>query len=174
MVTRKEDTSKRVARRKYEEKNKELRKEKNANFQTMIPRDLFEEINAFFANTAYTPPSLKERFETLMRQVALMHKYKDPRNAILEARKHTAWYMQGLKGAAELRRLCKRFDYLVYLLNGHFGTFDIVCPTGFLRAGARKLVVSIYNRFDERTSELIFVQGCNKLRYSPRTPHPCR
>ena len=28
MVTRKEDTSKRVARRKYEEKNKELRKEK--------------------------------------------------------------------------------------------------------------------------------------------------
>ena len=47
MVTRKEDTSKRVARRKYEEKNKELRKEKNANFQTMIPRELFEEINAF-------------------------------------------------------------------------------------------------------------------------------
>ena len=47
MVTRKEDTSKRVARRKYEEKNKELRKEKNANFQTMIPRELFEQINAF-------------------------------------------------------------------------------------------------------------------------------
>ena len=45
MVTRKEDTSKRVARRKYEEKNKELRKEKNANFQTMIPRGVFEEIN---------------------------------------------------------------------------------------------------------------------------------
>ena len=47
MVTRKEDTPERVARRKYEEKNKELRKEKNANFQTMIPRDLFEKINAF-------------------------------------------------------------------------------------------------------------------------------
>lgn len=47
MVTRKEDTSKRVARRKYEEKNKEMRKEKNANFQTMIPRELFEEINTF-------------------------------------------------------------------------------------------------------------------------------
>lgn len=45
MVTRKEDTASRVARRKYEEKNKELRKEKNANFQTMIPRELFEEIN---------------------------------------------------------------------------------------------------------------------------------
>ena len=54
MVTRKEDTSKRVARRKYEEKNKEMRKEKNANFQTMIPRELFEEINAFLIEKGIT------------------------------------------------------------------------------------------------------------------------
>lgn len=47
MVIRKEDTASRVARRKYEEKNKKLRKEKNANFQTMIPRELFDEINVF-------------------------------------------------------------------------------------------------------------------------------
>lgn len=47
MVTRKEDASRRVARRKYEEKNKEIHKEKNANFQTMIPHALFDEINAF-------------------------------------------------------------------------------------------------------------------------------
>ena len=33
MVNRKEDTSKRVARRKYEEKNKELRKEKIRTFK---------------------------------------------------------------------------------------------------------------------------------------------
>ena len=33
MVTRREDTSKRVARRKYEEKNKELRKEKIRTFK---------------------------------------------------------------------------------------------------------------------------------------------
>lgn len=54
MVTRKEDTASRVARRKYEEKNKELRKEKNANFQTMIPRELFEEINAFLTERGMT------------------------------------------------------------------------------------------------------------------------
>ena len=54
MVTRKEDTAKRVARRKYEEKNKELRKEKNANFQTMIPRELFEEINTFLTEKGIT------------------------------------------------------------------------------------------------------------------------
>ena len=53
MVTRKEDTSKRVARRKYEEKNKELRKEKNANFQTMIPRELFEEITKLLTDKGW-------------------------------------------------------------------------------------------------------------------------
>ena len=73
---------------------------------------VFEEINAFFSNKTYTPPTLEERFETLMRQVALMHKYKDPRNAILEARKHTAWYMQGLNGAASLRRMCGEINSL--------------------------------------------------------------
>ena len=47
MVTRKEDTSQRVANRKYEEKNKQKRQAASGNFQTMIPRDLFDEINAF-------------------------------------------------------------------------------------------------------------------------------
>ena len=47
MVTRKEDTPQRVANRKYEAKNKEKRQAASGNFQTMIPRDLFDEINAF-------------------------------------------------------------------------------------------------------------------------------
>ncbi len=67
---------------------------------------VFEEINAYLEGKTYTPPSLQEKFETLMRQIKLMHLYKDPHNAILEARKHTAWYMQGLHGAAALRRMC--------------------------------------------------------------------
>lgn len=49
MVTRKEDTPQRIANRKYEEKNKEKRRAASGNFQTMIPRDLFEELNAFLA-----------------------------------------------------------------------------------------------------------------------------
>ena len=52
MVTRKEDTPQRVANRKYETKNKQKRQAASGNFQTMIPRDLFYEINAF----------LKERY----------------------------------------------------------------------------------------------------------------
>ena len=41
MVKRKEDTPQRVANRKYK------LKQTSGNFQTMIPRDLFAEINAF-------------------------------------------------------------------------------------------------------------------------------
>lgn len=66
MVTRKEDTSRRVARRKYEEKNKEMRKEKNANFQTMIPRRLFDEINAFLTEKGITKVDfIKQAYEKM-------------------------------------------------------------------------------------------------------------
>ena len=69
MVTRKEDTSKRVARRKYEEKNKEMRKEKNANFQTMIPRELFEEINAFLTEKSMTKVEfIKKAYEIMKKE----------------------------------------------------------------------------------------------------------
>ena len=69
MVTRKDDTSKRVARRKYEEKNKELRKEKNANFQTMIPRELFEEINTFLTEKGMTKVDfIKKAYEIMKKE----------------------------------------------------------------------------------------------------------
>lgn len=68
MVTRKEDTVIRVARRKYEEKNKKLRKEKNANFQTMIPRELFEEIDAFLTEKGMTKVDfIKKAFEIMQK-----------------------------------------------------------------------------------------------------------
>lgn len=67
---------------------------------------VFAEINAFLSGKEYTPQPLEKRFSVLLKQVNLMHKYKDPHNAILESRKHTAWYMTGLKGAANLRRMC--------------------------------------------------------------------
>ena len=66
MVTRKEDTASRVARRKYEEKNKKLRKEKNANFQTMIPREIFEEINVFLTEKGMTKVDfIKKAYEAM-------------------------------------------------------------------------------------------------------------
>ena len=47
MVTRKEDTPQRIARRKYEEMNKEKRRLASSNFQTMLPRELYDEIDVF-------------------------------------------------------------------------------------------------------------------------------
>ncbi len=67
---------------------------------------VFEEINAYMSGKSYTPPMLEERFKVLLDQVQLMKKYKNERVAILESRKHTAWYMTGLKGAANIRRMC--------------------------------------------------------------------
>ena len=73
---------------------------------------IFEEINAYFEGKEYTPKTLCEKFGVLKEQVALMCKYKEVRRAVLEARKHAAWYMQGLKGAAELRRMCGEINSL--------------------------------------------------------------
>ena len=50
-MERKEDTPVRKTRRKYEEKNKEKRKQASGNFGTMIPRSLYDEINAFLEKT---------------------------------------------------------------------------------------------------------------------------
>ncbi len=67
---------------------------------------IFEQINAYMSGKAYTQPTLEEKFKVLLHQVELMQKYKTERVAILESRKHTAWYMTGLKNAANIRRMC--------------------------------------------------------------------
>ena len=73
---------------------------------------VFEEINAYLSGKEYTPPTLEERLAVCMRQIELMHEYKDPHNAILESRKHTAWYMKGMRGAAAIRRKCGEISSL--------------------------------------------------------------
>ena len=56
----------RVANRKYEEKNKEKRQAASGNFQTMIPRELFEEINAFLKERNMTKVDfIKKAYEYL-------------------------------------------------------------------------------------------------------------
>lgn len=73
---------------------------------------IFDEINAFFEGREYSPPSLETRFNVCLKQIELMHKYKEPRTAILESRKHTAWYLSGLRGSAALRRMCGEISSL--------------------------------------------------------------
>lgn len=66
MVTRKADTPQRRANRRYEEKNKEKRRAKCGNFQTMIPRELYDEINVYLKERRITKVDLiKAGYEAL-------------------------------------------------------------------------------------------------------------
>ena len=67
MVKRKDDTPQRIANRKYEAKNKEKRRATNGNFQTMIPRDLCVEINAFLKERNLTKVDFIKRAYEIMK-----------------------------------------------------------------------------------------------------------
>ena len=48
-------------------------------------------------------PSLKDLFITILRHQEMLIQYKGETTALLEMRKHVAWYLHGLPGAAHLR-----------------------------------------------------------------------
>lgn len=69
MVTRKEDTARRKSRRAYEERKKEERKAKNSNFQTMIPKELYDEIDTFLKTKGMSKVEfIKQAYEYLKSQ----------------------------------------------------------------------------------------------------------
>lgn len=66
---------------------------------------VFAQIEAYLEHDRILPtPTITKRMTDLMRQVKLAAEYKGERVALLEARKHAAWYMSGLRGAAAMRR----------------------------------------------------------------------
>lgn len=74
---------------------------------------LFREINCAMQGKTAAPPSLEERMETMLRHVRLIlecNPQKPPEIAIRDARKHAAWYMTGLYGAAQFRARCYHLD----------------------------------------------------------------
>ncbi len=69
MVTRKEDTARRKSRRAYEERKKDERKAKNSNFQTMIPKELYDEIDTFLKTKGMSKVEfIKQAYEYLKTQ----------------------------------------------------------------------------------------------------------
>ena len=69
-MKRKEDTARRITRRKYEEKHKERRKEINGSFGTMMPRALCDEINEFLRVNNITKVRLiVEGYKALKREL---------------------------------------------------------------------------------------------------------
>ncbi len=79
---------------------------------------VFSQINAYLGSEVVLPePPLSKRMLILLEQIEMMMRYKNDRNALLEARKHTAWYMRGLRGAAELRRKCAEINSFDDVIN---------------------------------------------------------
>ena len=66
---------------------------------------VFDQINAYLEKGEVIPePPVEYRMEVMLRHIDLLCEYKGEKVGMLEARKHAAWYMKGIRGAASLRR----------------------------------------------------------------------
>lgn len=83
---------------------------------------LFGQINALMRDEAVPePPALEARLEVLRQELALLIADKGEPVGFREARKHVAWYMTGLRGAAQLRRMCGEIT--------GWGSIEDICET---------------------------------------------
>lgn len=68
---------------------------------------IFREIDSYLEGKNFVSPTVKERMETMLYHIKLiLENGKSEEIAMKEARKHAAWYMKGLHGAAALRAEC--------------------------------------------------------------------
>lgn len=64
---------------------------------------IFAQIHAMFTGQAYVPPTLHERLDVALEHARDIVVQKGERAGIAESRKHMAWYLYGVRGAAEAR-----------------------------------------------------------------------
>ena len=64
---------------------------------------LFAQIKAALEGRDYSPPSYETVVETAMGHARDMEKWRGEKSALLEMRKHFAWYVSGRRGAAQVR-----------------------------------------------------------------------
>ncbi len=65
---------------------------------------VFKEINHYFETGEFlTSPSIDERMDVLKKHISKLILYKGEFIAMREARKHAAWYVKGIRGAAKYR-----------------------------------------------------------------------
>ncbi len=72
---------------------------------------IFRDINAFYEEgKTPSPPDISSRMNVLLRHAEMISEYKGERTAMLEIRKHAAWYIKGIKGAAKFRQECSAIE----------------------------------------------------------------
>lgn len=65
---------------------------------------LFSAIASYLSSGSYQREvPAREKLEIILRQYSLMEQYKGKHKALLEMRKHTAWYLHGLSGSAKIK-----------------------------------------------------------------------
>jgi len=80
---------------------------------------VFAEIKAALNGQPYTPPPFAQVIDTAMRQAREMAAWKGERSALLEMRKHFAWYTAGRRNSAQVRtrvNLASSFEEVEALL----------------------------------------------------------
>ncbi len=66
---------------------------------------VFSQISAYLHDERVLPePPVSERMRVMVKHIKLICEYKGERVGIKEARKHAAWYIKGIKGAAAYRQ----------------------------------------------------------------------
>lgn len=66
---------------------------------------IFENINSYLENgTMPDDPDIAERMRVMIEHIELICRYKGERVGMREARKHAAWYIKGIRGAAAFRQ----------------------------------------------------------------------
>ena len=65
---------------------------------------VFAQIAAYFKDgTVLPPPTIEEKMRIMLKQITLACSYKTEAIAMREARKHAAWYLTNVRGAAAFR-----------------------------------------------------------------------
>ena len=64
---------------------------------------IFRELTCALEGKPYTPPSISERLATAYRHAEAMVREHGEKIGIAESRKHMAWYVHGMRGAAAVR-----------------------------------------------------------------------
>ena len=64
---------------------------------------IFSEIASRLEGQAYTPPTVEQRIDTAVLQLEMMISHKGERVGLAEGKKHMAWYLTGMRGAASAR-----------------------------------------------------------------------
>lgn len=66
---------------------------------------IFQCLNAYLNKEAnFTEPTLEEKMDVMLRHIGTLCEYKGVRIGMREARKHAAWYIKGMRGAAAFRQ----------------------------------------------------------------------